>query len=156
MKITADMDHVLEDTVKNIQSATDAIKSIMCAFPKASTKTMKKITIFFRSSNSNKTYPAEIFHQKQEHLQSCRVFLSTFTYDIWRKKVYDRGVRYLCLHLRKWLRFLSYDNANSIRFECVEPIKQTVWGSTAARIRAIRAHGCRRCRYGNEVCFFFF
>ncbi|KAG1448648.1 hypothetical protein G6F56_008883 [Rhizopus delemar] len=33
--MTADVDHVLEDSVKNIQSATDTIKSIMCAFPNA-------------------------------------------------------------------------------------------------------------------------
>lgn len=44
--MTADVDHVLEDSVKNIQSATDTIKSIMCAFPNASTKTMKKIKAF--------------------------------------------------------------------------------------------------------------
>ncbi|OBZ81957.1 hypothetical protein A0J61_09995 [Choanephora cucurbitarum] len=46
LKMTADVDHVLEDSLKNVQSATDAIKSIMCAFPNASTKTMKEIKVF--------------------------------------------------------------------------------------------------------------
>ncbi|KAI8363816.1 hypothetical protein EDC96DRAFT_511837 [Choanephora cucurbitarum] len=46
LKMTADVDHVLEASLKNIQSATDAIKSVMCAFPNASTKTMKEIEVF--------------------------------------------------------------------------------------------------------------
>lgn len=45
MNISANIDHTLEDSVKNIKSATDALKAIMCKYPNSSFHTLKKVNV---------------------------------------------------------------------------------------------------------------
>lgn len=44
--ITANIDHTLEDSIKNIKSATDALKCIMCKYPNSSFNTFKKVNVY--------------------------------------------------------------------------------------------------------------
>ncbi|CAO3629653.1 unnamed protein product [Mucor hiemalis] len=46
LNITANIDHTLEDSIKNIKSATDALKCIMCKYPNSSFSTFKKVNVY--------------------------------------------------------------------------------------------------------------
>ncbi|KAI7894012.1 uncharacterized protein EV154DRAFT_580926, partial [Mucor mucedo] len=46
LKVTTDINHLLEDSMKNFRSATNALKSIMCRFPNASMNTVKLANVY--------------------------------------------------------------------------------------------------------------
>ncbi|KAG1019349.1 hypothetical protein G6F26_010194 [Rhizopus arrhizus] len=46
LNISANFDHALEDSVKNIKSGTDALKGIMCKYPNASRNTMERVHVY--------------------------------------------------------------------------------------------------------------
>ncbi|KAG2202150.1 hypothetical protein INT47_008122 [Mucor saturninus] len=46
LKVTTDINHLLEDSIKNVKSATDALKNIMCRFPNASINTVKLANVY--------------------------------------------------------------------------------------------------------------
>ncbi|KAI7904105.1 uncharacterized protein BX663DRAFT_506428 [Cokeromyces recurvatus] len=46
LKVTTDINHLLKDSVKNIKTATDALKNIICRFPNASMNTVKVANVY--------------------------------------------------------------------------------------------------------------
>lgn len=46
LKISTDVNHLLEDSIKNIKSATDALKNIMCRFPNARIHIVKLANVY--------------------------------------------------------------------------------------------------------------
>jgi hypothetical protein len=54
MNITTNIEHALEDTVKNIKSATDTLVTIISKYPNASINTLKKVHVYFIHTIQNK------------------------------------------------------------------------------------------------------
>lgn len=46
LNIAANIGHTLEDSIKNIKSATNVLKCIMCKYPNASINTIKKVNVY--------------------------------------------------------------------------------------------------------------
>ncbi|KAI8878000.1 hypothetical protein K501DRAFT_196887, partial [Backusella circina FSU 941] len=46
LNTTTNIEHTLEDSMKNLKSATDALVNIMCRYPNASITTLKKIHVY--------------------------------------------------------------------------------------------------------------
>ncbi|ORE08089.1 hypothetical protein BCV72DRAFT_289329 [Rhizopus microsporus var. microsporus] len=47
LKVTTDINHLLEDSIKNVKSATDALKDIICRFSNVSMNTVKLANVYF-------------------------------------------------------------------------------------------------------------